>query len=82
MEFLKIQGRQIPDTYRDTILACYEFVGDIVLKVAPLVKNKNELIHQYLKVNWQNIVTVMQKTDIVLDYVNALEKIIKKEMTK
>lgn len=53
--------RSIPDTYKDTILACYEFLGEIVVKVAPLAKHRNELIHQYLKVNWQNIVTVKNK---------------------
>ncbi len=38
-ECLKRHNRTIPDTYRDTILACYEFVGDIVFKIAPLVKH-------------------------------------------
>ena len=64
-ECLKQNERAIPDTYRDTILACYEFFGDVVLKIAPLVKHRNELIHQYLKVNWQNIITVKNRiTDI------------------
>ncbi len=57
-ECLKKHGRSIPDTYKDTILACYEFVGDQALKIAPLVKYRNEMVHQYLKVNWQNIKTV------------------------
>ena len=64
-ECLKQNERAIPDTYRDTVLACYEFFGDVVLKIAPLVKHRNELIHQYLKVNWQNIITVKNRiTDI------------------
>jgi uncharacterized protein YutE (UPF0331/DUF86 family) len=58
---LKTHHRQVPETYRDTILACHEFLGDIVLKVAPLVKHRNEMIHQSLKVNWQNIVTVRNR---------------------
>ncbi len=53
--------RSIPDTYKDTILAGYEFLGETVVKVAPLAKHRNELIHQCLKVNWQNIVTVKNK---------------------
>lgn len=57
-ECLRKGKRHIPDTYRDTVLACHEFLGEIVLRVAPLVKHRNETIHQYLKVNWQNIVTV------------------------
>jgi uncharacterized protein YutE (UPF0331/DUF86 family) len=60
-ECLKLQGRRIPDTYRDTILACHEFLGDIILHVAPLVRCRNEMVHQYLKVNWQNILAVQQK---------------------
>ncbi len=60
-ECLRKGKRSVPDTYKDTILACYEFLGETVVKVAPLVKHRNELIHQYLKVNWQNIVTVKNK---------------------
>ena len=54
-ECLRLKGRSVPDTYKDTILACYEFIGDSAVKVAPLVKRRNEMIHQYLKMNWQNI---------------------------
>lgn len=57
-ECLKAKGRNIPDTYKDTILACHELLGDITLKIAPLVKRRNEAIHHYLKANWQNIVAV------------------------
>jgi uncharacterized protein YutE (UPF0331/DUF86 family) len=60
-EMLKSHKRAIPETYKDTILACYEFMGDTALKVAPLTKHRNETIHQYLKINWQNIVTVKNK---------------------
>ena len=60
-ECLKKHGKRIPDTYKDTILACYDLVGDVALKVAPLVKHRNEAIHQYLKVNWQNIVVVKNR---------------------
>lgn len=70
-ECLKKNNRAIPDTYRDTILACYEFVGDIVFKIAPLVKHRNEAIHQYLKVNWQNII-------VVKDRINDIEKFAEK----
>lgn len=60
-ECLKKHKRSIPDTYKDTVLTCHEFLGDIVLKVAPLTKHRNETIHQYLKINWQNIITVKNK---------------------
>lgn len=60
-ECLRKNKRSIPDTYKDTILACYDFMGDIVLKIAPLVKHCNEMIHQYLKLNWQNILTMKDK---------------------
>ena len=60
-ECLKNQHRTIPDTYKDTILACYDMLGDVVLKIAPLVKHRNETIHQYLKINWQNILVVRNK---------------------
>lgn len=60
-EILKRNRRSVPDTYRDTILSCHEFAGDIVLSLAPLVRHRNEMIHQYVKINWQNIVAVKQK---------------------
>lgn len=60
-EILKANKRSIPETYKDTILACYEFVGEIALKIAPLSKHRNEAIHQYLKINWQNIITMKNK---------------------
>ena len=75
-ECLKKNKRNIPDTYRDTILACHEFIGDIVLKIAPLVKHRNETIHQYLKVNWQNIVIVKSKISEIKEFVNKVKKIL------
>ncbi len=67
-EVLKTKRRGIPDTYKDTILACHEFLGDTVLKVVPLVKHRNETVHQYLKMNWQNIVTVRNKLPDVREF--------------
>jgi uncharacterized protein YutE (UPF0331/DUF86 family) len=67
-EVLKSRRRAVPDTYRDTILACYELLGEAALKVAPLVKHRNETIHQYLKVNWQNIVTVRSKLPEIREF--------------
>ena len=75
-ECLKKNKRNIPDTYRDTILACHEFIGDIVLKIAPLVKHRNETIHQYLKVNWQNIVIVKSKISEIKEFVDKMKKIL------
>ncbi|MEK6591114.1 MAG: HepT-like ribonuclease domain-containing protein [Nitrospinota bacterium] len=74
-ECLKKNKREIPDTYRDTILACHEFIGDIVLKIAPLVKHRNETIHQYLKMNWQNITIVRDKIGDIREFVDKMKKI-------
>jgi uncharacterized protein YutE (UPF0331/DUF86 family) len=67
-ELLKAHKRNVPETYKDTILACHEFVGDITLRVAPLTKHRNETIHQYLKINWQNIVTVRSKMPDIVEF--------------
>ena len=73
-ECLKRNNRTIPDTYKDTILACHEFVGDIVLKVAPLVKHRNETIHQYLKVNWENIKVVKNSIKDIEEFFNKIRR--------
>ncbi len=67
-EVLKEKKRTIPDTYRDTILSCHEFLGEIVITLAPLVRHRNEMIHQYIKVNWQNIIAVKQKIENIRDF--------------
>jgi uncharacterized protein YutE (UPF0331/DUF86 family) len=67
-ECLKAKARNIPDTYKDTILACHELLGDITLKIAPLVKRRNEAVHQYLKINWQNIVAVRTRIPEVREF--------------
>ena len=67
-ECLKKKKLRIPDTYKDSVLACHELFGDIVLKVAPLTKHRNETIHQYLKINWQNIVTVKKKIPVIKEF--------------
>jgi uncharacterized protein YutE (UPF0331/DUF86 family) len=73
-EVLKEKKRGIPDTYRDTILSCYEFLGDIVLKIAPLVRHRNEMIHQYIKVNWQNIIAVNQKVPSIREFAGKVRE--------
>ena len=75
-ECLKKHGRGIPDTYKDTILSCHEFAGDIVLKVAPLVKHRNETIHQYLKINWQNIITVKNRISDIREFVEKTKRLL------
>ena len=75
-ECLKKNNRNIPDTYRDTILACHEFIGDTVLKIAPLVKHRNETIHQYLKVNWQNITVVKSKINEIKEFIEKTRKLL------
>lgn len=71
-EVLKAKARAIPNTYRDTILSCHEFLGEIVLSVAPLVRHRNEMIHQYTRVNWQNIIAVKQKLGSIRAFANAV----------
>ncbi len=75
-EILKGNNRNIPETYKDTILACYEFIGDIALKIAPLVKHRNETIHQYLKINWQNIITVKDKVPDIRKFIERTKDLI------
>lgn len=75
-ELLKHHKKDIPETYKDTILACYEMVGDIVLKVAPLTKHRNETIHQYLKINWQNIITVKERLPDIKKFAESAKKLI------
>jgi len=75
-EILKANRRTIPETYKDTILACYELIGEIVFKIAPLTKHRNETIHQYLKINWQNIVTVKNKLFEIQEFAEKAKKCI------
>ncbi len=73
-EILKINKRNIPDTYKATILACYEFIGDLALKLAPLAKCRNEVVHQYLKINWQNIQIVRNKIPEIQEFIKKVEE--------
>ncbi len=73
-ECLKKHRRTIPDTYKDTILACYDILGEGVLSVAPLVKHRNETIHQYLKVNWQNILVVKNRITAIEEFIETVRK--------
>jgi uncharacterized protein YutE (UPF0331/DUF86 family) len=75
-ECLKKKQRAIPDTYKDTLLACHEFFGDIALKIAPLTKHRNEMVHQYLKINWQNIVTVKNKMPEIIEFTEKAREFI------
>jgi uncharacterized protein YutE (UPF0331/DUF86 family) len=78
-ELLKAHKKNIPETYKDTILSCYEFIGDTALKVAPLTKHRNEIIHQYLKINWQNIITVKNKISDIREFAGKAETEITKQ---
>lgn len=77
-EILKKYRRNIPETYKDTLLACYEFIGDVALKVAPLVKHRNETIHQYLKINWQNIITVKERISDIREFMERAREVFKR----
>jgi uncharacterized protein YutE (UPF0331/DUF86 family) len=78
-EILKEHKRNIPETYKDTVLACYEFIGEIALKIAPLVKHRNETIHQYLKMNWQNIITVKERVPDIHEFMERAKEEEKKK---
>lgn len=78
-ELLKAHKRNIPETYKDTVLSCYEFVGDTALKVAPLTKHRNETIHQYLKINWQNIIAVKNRIPDIREFAGKAETEITKQ---
>ena len=67
-ELLRSKKRSIPDTYRDMVLACHEILGGVTLKVAPLTRSRNETIHEYLKINWQNIVIAKNKLQDIRVY--------------
>lgn len=73
-ECLKARQRAIPDTYRDTVLACHEFLGEIVLTLAPLERHRNEMVHQYLKINWQNILAVRQKVPEIREFLAIMRR--------
>jgi len=75
-ECLKKHKKNIPDTYKDTILSCHEFLGEIVLKIAPLTKHRNETIHQYLKINWQNIITVKNKIPDIQAFAERIKSLL------
>ena len=75
-ECLKKYKKGIPDTYKDTILACHEFLGDISLTIAPLTRRRNEMIHQYLKINWQNIIAVRDKIPEIKKFSEQVKKIV------
>lgn len=75
-EVLKKNKREIPETYKETVLACYEFLGDIVYQIATLTKHRNETIHQYLKINWQNIITVKNKIPEIKVFYKKVEEIL------
>lgn len=75
-ECLKKNKKSIPDTYKDTILACHEFLGDISLAIAPLTRRRNEMIHQYLKINWQNIIAVQDKIPEIKKFSEQVKKIV------
>jgi uncharacterized protein YutE (UPF0331/DUF86 family) len=75
--FLKIKKRVTPKTYKEIILATYEFLGDLSYKITPLVKCRNEAIHGYLKINWENVKVIKNAKDDILSYVNKIVELTK-----
>lgn len=72
MNILRLKKRTIPRTYKDIILMTYEFVGDLAYKIAPLTKCRNETIHGYMNINWENVKTVRNSTKEILLFVDKL----------
>lgn len=68
---LRSKKRLIPKTYNEIILSIHEFIGELALKIAPLTKCRNETIHGYLKINWENVKTVKMQRMI---YFYSLKK--------
>jgi uncharacterized protein YutE (UPF0331/DUF86 family) len=75
--FLRIKKRVVPKNYRDIILSSHEFVGDLSYKITPLVKCRNEAIHGYLKINWENVKVIKNAKDDILSYVNKIVELTK-----
>jgi len=69
---LRIKKRVLPKTYKEIILATHEFIGDISLKIAPLIACRNETIHGYLKLNWENVKIVKNAKNDILEYLNKI----------
>jgi len=70
--FLRLKKRALPKTYRDIVLATYEFVGEPATKMAALIKCRNETIHDYLKLNWENVKTVKNAKDDIIAFASAI----------
>ena len=73
--FLRIKKRVVPGTYKEIMLSAYEFAGDLATKMASLTKCRNETIHGYLKLNWENVKTVKNSKDDILAYVNKVKEL-------
>lgn len=70
--FLRLKKRALPKTYRDIVLATYEFVGDSATKMAALIKCRNETIHDYLKLNWENVKTVKNAKIEIIEFIDKI----------
>lgn len=80
--FLRIKKRVVPKNYRDIILSSHEFVGDLSYKIAPLIKCRNEAIHGYLKINWENVKVIKNAKDDILSYANKIVALAKNQITE
>lgn len=77
-ECLRKSQKRIPNTYREIILSTRELLGDIALKAAPLVKLRNETIHEYMNINWKNIQYLRAKgAGIIEKYLSKAEEFLK-----
>lgn len=60
-------------SYRETVLSAFEFLGDIVYSIAPLTKRRNEVTHEYLKLNWDNIQDIKESLSKIREFSSKAE---------
>lgn len=76
MNLLRVKKRTLPKTYKQIILSTFEFVGDVVYKVAPLVKCRNETIHNYMNINWENVKTIKNSLNEIRQFVEKVRTLV------
>lgn len=77
MNLLRFKKRILPKTYREIILSTYEFVGDVAYKIVPLIRCRNETIHEYMNINWENVKTVKNSIKEILNFVEKVKNSVK-----
>jgi hypothetical protein len=60
-EFLRKHEGLKPEIFGAAALACHGFPDHVVLKNSPIVKRRNEVIHEYRETSWQSIITARNR---------------------